>query len=429
MIRPAGRAVLALALALAALLLGAEARADRESARVRVRGSGASSITRAISRTLASHGVVVVKSRRKPVSLRIEGHVRPSSRGRERVTVEITARRATGERIGELRVRAASPRAAARRVERELWDAIGPSLDAEPPAEVAEPTPDPPPRDPPRRRRVARAERPEPTERAGGTETATLKSWPSIDLTEGRTDDRTDDGPWISVSIGPELYGRHFTYRDDVFDALSEYTVTATPALTAVAEVYPMAHRSRGLAAHLGAAGQFTHVPSFDTEDLDGAEYTSEARSYAVGARYRQRLAAVHLAGALDFGSQSFSIAAAEGAMAPDFPAVRYRYLRAGLSATAPLFSRYALAAAAGYRQVLSSGEIESSAFFPRASARGIDLQLELAAQLRWGLDVRAGAALERYGFALNPEPGDTRVAGGALDQYTRFYVRVGFTR
>jgi hypothetical protein len=112
---------------------------------------------------------------------------------------------------------------------------------------------------------------------------------------------------------------------------------------------------------------------------------------------------------------------------APEFPAVNYRYLRAGLDLSIPLWSRYALAAAVGYRHVLASGEIESADYFPRSSARGFDAELEMSAALLWGFDLRAGAALERYGHDLQPQPGDANVAGGALDQYPRLYLRLGY--
>ena len=189
-----------------------------------------------------------------------------------------------------------------------------------------------------------------------------------------------------------------------------------------------MVGRSSGALAGLGAAGHFTHVPSFETEDGAGARYISEARSFAGGARYRYALGPVSLAAALDFGQQSFSIESRGDMAGPDFPAVKYRYLRAGLGASAPLWSRYSIAAAVGYRHVLSSGEIESAEFFPRTTARALDVELDLAAALLWGFDVRLGAALERYGHDLQPEPGDSKVAGGALDQYPRLHLRLGYT-
>jgi hypothetical protein len=410
------RLILAALVALG-LAWAAPAAADPEaSARVRVRGSGAKAVERAVGKVLAAQGIQVVKGQRAPAALRVDGRVRARSGGGKGVTVELRVRRGE-DVIANLTVRGASARAAARKIERELGPAIEPALASarEPPA--AEPPPKPRPK--PRRRRVARRASPAPQ---ASIEVAATPPEPEMEM-------ESSHQTWLSFAVGPELYGRHFSYRDDIFEALNEYDLSGTPALTAAGEVYPMANRSRGIVAHLGGAASFTHVPEFDSEDLAGGQYTSKARSYALGARYRHRLFGIDLAAALDYGSQSFSIKPIGEGMQPDFPAVRYNYLRAGLSATAPVWSRLAASGAIGYRQVLSSGEIESDDFFPRASARGLDLQLELSTSLRWRLDLRAGATLERYGHALNPEPGDTHIAGGALDQYLRFYVRLGFTR
>ena len=408
------------------LVVPEAARADpgADTARVRVRGSGASGIERAIARVLAEHRIRVVKGRKKPAAVRIDGRVRPGRRGGERVTVQLTVRRGA-EVIGSMRVRAASARAAARTIERDLWGEIGTAVAGAPPAPVEAA--------PPVRAAVSPRRRAPRPVRSRRTRVAAAPAAPDATAeVDASTADATEPGGadrWLSVAVGAELYARHFSYRDDLFEALNEYDLAGTPALTFTAEAYPLASRRRDALAGIGGAARFTHVPSFDSEDLAGARYTSKARSYALGGRYRRRIARVDVAGALDYGSQSFSIASAGDAPDPDFPAVRYHYLRAGLSAAAPVWSRYAIAGAVGYRQVLSTGEIESDDFFPRASARGLDLELELSAAIGWGFDVRAGAALERYGFALDPEPGDARVAGGALDQYARFYVRLGFTR
>ena len=400
-----------------ALLWSGPAEAQSARVAVRVRGPGAGSIERAVGRALAAHGYEMVKGRREQAALRVDGKVRARGSGkRRRVTVSLEVRRASGQVVGRLRVRGVPARVAAERVEEELWPAIVASVsDAAP---KPEPAPEPEPAPPPVVE--VRAEPPAPVVQA--------------EVSAAAPDDRDEDAwHWISLSVGPELYGRHYSYRDDLFEVLRAYDLTATPALTATAEVYPVSRRRdarrRNALAGLGLAGRFTHVPRFDTEDVAGSRYESEAQSYLAGVRYRIQIARVALAGALDYGSQSFSIAPVADAPDPDFPDARYRYLRAGVAGAAPLWGGFAVAGGVGYRQVLASGEIESSDFFPRSSARGIDGELELSYALMLGFDVRAGAALERYGHDLAPEPGDPRVAGGALDQYPRFYVRLGFTR
>jgi hypothetical protein len=418
---------LALLAVLAIFLVASPAPAEPSpSARVRVRGPGAARVEKAVARVLTSHGYKVVRGRGKGVvALRVSGRVRRSKR---RLVARLTAR-AEGEVVGRLRVRAASRRALLGKIESELGPTIERALarqdDEDAPediAPVAEPVapqvaPDAvasaaPIRAAPRRVRVAAAA-------SARTSSADV----TASVPEPAERERV---PWIRIAVGPELVGRRFTYRDDIFEQLREYDVLATPAVGAVATVYPIG-RSRGALAGLGLSGRFTHVPSFDSEDGAGGRYTSEARSFSAGARYRYILRSIELAAALDGGSQSFSIAPRGDMAEPEFPAVEYRYLRAGLDLSIPLWSRYALAAAAGYRHVLDSGEIESADYFPRSSARGFDAELELSAALLWGFDLRAGAALERYGHDLDPAPGDAKVAGGALDQYPRLYLRLGY--
>jgi hypothetical protein len=448
---------------------------ESATARVRVRGPGASAVERVIARVLASSGYRVATSRRRGAALRVTGRVDGADEGGP-VTVHLAVR-AGGALVARVRARGASRRAALERMESKLAPAVeaararrggaradrradarepaegegereydfddaaddddGAAADANatPAAVAAAPAAKPSTR-PPARRRAARR-RPVPARRTAarvevestprGSAPADAAAGSDVSASAPEPGERAR-APWVSIAVGPELYGRHFSYRDDLFQELQEYDVTATPAVTATATIYPMARGSRGALAGLGLAGAFTHVPSFDSEDGAGGQYTSEARSYALGARYRHAILGVEVAGALDYGSQSFSIASSGDMPAPDFPGVNYRYLRAGLGVSAPLWSRYSIAAAAGYRQVLSSGQIESDDFFPRSSARAFDADLELSAALAWGFDVRVGAALERYGHDLQPEPGDARVAGGALDQYLRLFLRLGYT-
>jgi hypothetical protein len=57
-----------------------------------------------------------------------------------------------------------------------------------------------------------------------------------------------------------------------------------------------------------------------------------------------------------------------------------------------------------------------------------VDLEGSLAIELFAGIYLRAGAAVERYGYVLRPEPATRKVAGGALDQYLHLFARVGYS-
>ena len=234
---------------------------------------------------------------------------------------------------------------------------------------------------------------------------------------------------WLSVSAGPELVGRHFTYRDDVFEMLRQYDLSGAAALGVTADAYPLRARRDWLAG-LGGAARLWVARPFDSDATNGETYHSTGSGWSIGARWQRAVAGIDVAGALDYGSESFNVDAAGSDYESMVPAVGYRYVRPGVSGRMAFLGNYAAELSIGYRHVLSLGEVTSEAYFPSASARGFDIEGQVSYALPWyNLDVRAGAGLEQYGFDLNPEPGDTRVAGGATDRYPRLFLRVGYTR
>ena len=251
-----------------------------------------------------------------------------------------------------------------------------------------------------------------------------------VEMSAAEAPDAEGEGAWLSLAAGPELVARHFSYRDDVFQELRQYDLAGAAAFGVTADAYPLGARRDWLAG-LGAAARLWYARPFDSDADNGETYTSKSHGWAIGARWRRTIAGIELAGALDLGRQSFNVDAAGSAYESMVPAVRYTYLRPGVSGRLRFMEDLAAELALGYRHVLSTGEIGSDAYFPRLGARGFDLEAQLAYALPFvsGLDLRAGAGLEQYGFDLNPEPGDERVAGGATDRYPRVFLRVGYTR
>ncbi|HUS65911.1 MAG TPA: hypothetical protein VMZ28_15270 [Kofleriaceae bacterium] len=389
-------AVAAIALAASG---GDAARAGSVQLDARVRGDSGGAIERAITSVLEANGV--------DTKVRVKGAVRAK---RRKVTVVLTVRAGDGRVLGRLRVHSPSRKAAAARVERELWGQIQASLEA--PEEQA-------PAEPP-----ATA-----SDASSGTEGGAT----DVELTrsEAAAAARPLLAPRLSISIGPEIVGRHFSYRDDLFDELRRYDLGGTPSLGAGAEVYPMAHDG-GWRSMLGAAARFSYTPSFGSDATNGEAYTSSASSYAIGARVRRELdvaGGVILTGAFDLGGQSFSVDSMSSELDSGIPDVSYRYLRPGASARVAILGRYAVEVALGYRHVLETGEIGDADHFPRLGARGVDLEGAVTVPLLLDFDLRAGASLEQYGYDLDPQPGDTMIAGGATDRYARLFLRIGWTR
>lgn len=413
--------VFALLLAVAAGAPRAAAEPEGGEARVLVHVSGPQRVRvlRVFERVLGERGHEVLRARAKPGRLAAEALERGASlilavevrKGRP-ATLRVVVVDLDGETIGTGRLRDRNPVRLARRLRGRLWDEIGALVEQGVRAQAAEEPEEPPP--------AASGERP--VSRGADAEA-------NADVATSAT--RGDPGPPpLAVSVGGEVMARSFGYRDDLFDELARYDVAARPALGVDAVWYPAAHLGAspgGWAGRVGVAARFLYVTPFETSTADGERYTTRASSFRVGLRWRQPLGGAELGGIADYAGRSFSFDQGDALRPPEVPGVRYRSLRLGAEVRAPLAGAWSGVGSLAYRHVLSSGEIESDAYFPRASARGVDAGLWLARPLKERFELRLGAALERYGYDLAPEPGDMRVAGGAVDQYLSVSLSLGY--
>lgn len=439
-----------LALTLALVGLSDLAAAETRRARVSIKGPGREPVAEAIEGVLSDRDYVVVAGKsKKKVDLTVEAKLTGSGR---KAKARITLRDGNGEKL--VTVSAAAKKKglapeAARALGKALdqvggdGEAVAAGEDAEaegdkaekpadkaaagkkPPAgkkqfparkqvAAAEPTPEPAP--PPA------AEEPEPAPPAAEPDPA-----PEVRAVAAPAEGAAPLGPALSLAVGPELLTRRMAYRDDLFEALREYELDGAIALGGSVEWYPLAGRSGALAG-LGVAGRLSRANAFQSYDVEGREFENKAGEFAVGLRYRMPLVGLLVTGLLDYGRQHFEIESAD-VMDPGVPNVSYRYARIGAGATLNLGARLAGYGVVAYRQVHGLGELVSEAYFPNASARGIDVEAGASFALFSGLDLRGGLAYERYGLALEPEPGDPRVAGGMTDTYLRFFVWLGYRR
>jgi hypothetical protein len=206
-------------------------------------------------------------------------------------------------------------------------------------------------------------------------------------------------------------FRRTFRYADDLFETLREYTLGAGPAFGVSLAWFPT--------ARLGVAGEIATSVGLDSQTTEGIEFPTRALHAVVGLRVRHPLGRHELRFALDGGLQDFTVDdAADMTPRPAIPNVAYRFARLGAEVRLALTESLQAGAGAGYRYILSSGEIEEDDFFPRLSVHGVDASAWLGYRLGANLEARIGLAVERYFYAMNPEPGDPLVAGGAVDQY-----------
>ncbi|MEO1335055.1 MAG: hypothetical protein AAFV29_05410 [Myxococcota bacterium] len=220
----------------------------------------------------------------------------------------------------------------------------------------------------------------------------------------------------LTVALGIGLQSRDYSYNDDVFQALRPYELSGAPAITADVRWYPAGHFTDGILQHIGIDARLRYLVGVSSEDSEGNQF--DTGSFDVFGSLRGRLPfGAHEAGlALGFGTHSFDVDLPEDG--PALPAVNYSYLRIGADSRFSLPASLELYFGAGFRQVLSSGDVSTDVWFPNASQAGVDAQLALGWSFYDNLELRLGAEYTRYFFSLNPEVGDNPVAGGALDQY-----------
>ena len=230
----------------------------------------------------------------------------------------------------------------------------------------------------------------------------------------------------LSVGLGVSLQTRDFSYNDDTFQALRPYELSGAPAISGELRWFPAAHFVDGLFRHIGVDFRGRYLVGVSSEDAEGNQFDTTSFDLSGGLRGRFPLGSHEIGLGLGFGQHQFSVDVPEGG--PEVPTVGYTYLRVGVDGRVSLPADLHLYVGGAWRQIFSAGDLDGDEWFPRASSGGFDAQLGLGWVFLSGFEARLGAEYTRYFFSLNPEPGDARVAGGALDQYISGTIDVLWT-
>jgi hypothetical protein len=219
----------------------------------------------------------------------------------------------------------------------------------------------------------------------------------------------------FQVEVGVDAVGRRFDYHDGLSNNLRSYDVAPAFMLDAGAEIFPLG--AFDVLRDLGLTGSYARSLFLESGIAGGSNLSTVESAYSVGLRFR-----IHpwgdggtLIGVADeYAVQSFVFDSAGAAIDGQIPSVDYQANRTSVDAHIPL-GRFALVAGAGFRAVLSAGDVASR--FRGSSAEGVDGKLGVSATVVSGWEVRLLLDYERYFYSFHPVPGDGYVAGGALDQ------------
>jgi hypothetical protein len=149
----------------------------------------------------------------------------------------------------------------------------------------------------------------------------------------------------------------------------------------------------------------------------DGTAYSTSSSEWNLGVGFDVGIAGARVGVVATYGEQRFSLDD-DAQMMELIPDVTYRFARGGLVVGVPLATRWDFNLTAGWRQLFGMGGMTEALWFPRAEGAGIDGSAGIAFHVTPWLNIEARVDLRRYFFAMNPEPGDPVIAGGATDQY-----------
>lgn len=226
----------------------------------------------------------------------------------------------------------------------------------------------------------------------------------------------------ILLKIGIEGGHRSFAYNQPISSNLRDYSVGFVPLIKLEGEAYPFGNTGLFILKNLGWYASYERAmgveSSFRTSD-DNLRVSNSWSTWQVGVHSRfEVLDHLVIGPQLTYGffAYRFEFDNVADERALEVPDVRYNFLRAGLEARAPLFM-FDVAGGVGYQDVLSGGRVSNS-YFPRSSTGGFDAYLTIGYPLTKSFAIDGTLRYNRYYYTMNPEAGDTYLAGGAVDQY-----------
>jgi hypothetical protein len=229
---------------------------------------------------------------------------------------------------------------------------------------------------------------------------------------------------FLALDLGARQMGYNQRYTQNLlaYDLPQKVLLPETPGVAAALEAYPLASAATAIARDIGVSGRFnTNFAKVQVGSGAGSAVGSTTwYAWEVNLRGRiplgERASAPLLGLEAGGGELAFSFPPSSGEVPAYLPAVDYKYLRFGADGRIPLTPSVAVTVGAAYRVTLSAGQLEDH--FPRETIGAMDARVGGAVRIANGIEARLVVTYIRNWAAFNPRPGDTYVAGGALDQF-----------
>jgi hypothetical protein len=229
------------------------------------------------------------------------------------------------------------------------------------------------------------------------------------------------EGAPIALQLG---LGGKALFRDlswtQANGALAPYSLKPGPELALWLETYPAAFMSEGFAGNIGLYGHFNYGlgASSKTPPPQSQTLTTKYYDFLGGIKIRIPLGTFlpYVAGA--YGMQKFALTPTD----PTRPNFNYTFVSGGAGTRIQLTPAFDIDLSAAFLYVLNpgsaTGEVASNAFYPDATANGIDAQLSIGFRILRSVGVRAGGDFRQFGLSTNYKTTNVGPrAGGATDQ------------
>jgi len=232
----------------------------------------------------------------------------------------------------------------------------------------------------------------------------------------------------LDAEIGILGFFRWLRYQERAAGALPRYTIGPGPGVYLNVDVYPGAILGeQGVPANLGLNLEYERGLFIESgTTADGVAFDTSYDAFAFGLRYRFAFDAWEVIPLAGLFIQRFSVEDA-GETPSNVPAVSYQGMRLGVGARVAVAPKIAVTADAAYRFVFSEGPIGEDAYFPRASAWGLDLGLGGAYAISGPIELRLTLGLRSFGVSPNSQAEDAVRAGAVRDTYVYGQLGVAY--
>lgn len=254
---------------------------------------------------------------------------------------------------------------------------------------------------------------------------------------EGADEDESDDGAegrYTALEIGASfvMLSRSLSYRDDIYGFMRGYELPLGVGFGLDGRWYPGAHFGDGIYAHIGLDVDFAMSLGLESRRSESVVFPTTFRRWFVGLRGRVPLGPHEISLGVGYGSHAFLIepqgAATQGrSVNAEVPSVDYQHIRFELEGRVTFIEGLWMAGSFSYGYVLDPGQIADEFWFPNLDVGTLRAGGSLHYTFDMGLDIGLWGEYFRAWYSLNPDRFAGWIAGGALDEYGVYGVRVGY--